>query len=190
MLSVVMGLQGEFQNDVQHSVVKEGVLELALPFLPWARKGQLFATNRHALESESSSFGAQISANLKRRKLEPPYTEVVPRLGKIRDVSSAVNLWRRGNPDQHIPPLLKMLNSDSRKEIWPGYCDQWWKASGNKAAFLRVKHIISLVVELSDRSCDISGRGTDPDWEAAIASFENRWGKHTLFRILRNAAPK
>lgn len=102
-------------------------------------------------------------------------TRIIPKLPK--SIEELVQLWRHGSKDKFFKPIWIFEKVEERKRAAPQYTDAWWKSSGQKCAFLRMKRIVAKLVHLipdSTTSQLFSGE-SDRYWEAAVQAFHKKW---------------
>lgn len=215
IISGVLRDSGDFKSEYNKFIVKQAVEEFAPPYLPWATQkavekrksydcsnttAEVFPGNARKDQFESGITSQKNQNIRKKRKAngipkshfstlsQPPKSEVVPRLKSFSGLLALSNCWRFGIPDQNVPPLFMLLDSSGRRDIWPGCTDSWWKKSGHKAAYTRIKHIISLVASSGER-CSEKEVGSDITWSNTIDQINENWDNPKLYKVLE-MAPK
>ena len=167
---------GEFIENGNETIWKKTLLEQARPFCPWA------ITKRHSSRKKSSFRQSDIHDIRNQSKLafkvtkpKPPSWVVVPRLVDLKNLQNVVNCWRDGvyenaalRTSRRIEPLYTLCTAKKRKELWPGSSDTWWKDSGNKCAYARIRRIVQKVASFANNLDTIYERGEDETWNIAL----------------------
>lgn len=209
MLNMFLKNAGEFKTEYNRKILQEAFQEYALPYCPWAvekakkRKTGEKVCNRCGCDCKTTSATTSFKfvPEDSSRRASPqilhdpvPSTEVIPRLKYIENVTELTICWRKGflgfshlkqvnKKLQKVPPLRKLLKSSSRKEMWSGYSDKWWKMSGNKQAFAKIRRIIKLIISESGGNCKEDEIGVDAGWSEAVKKMEEKMGIHKVSKI-------
>eukprot|EP00171_Calliarthron_tuberculosum_P001143 IDg1143t1 len=125
-------------------------------------------------------------------KPKPPSGTVVPRLRDLGTVLGVVNCWRKGilpargtfTPASQVP-LYRLATARNRKKVWAGSNDKWWKDSGNKQAFARVRRVMKKVGQYMQGEQDLNVLGSDADWNSAAARCEKDFGSNPHSSLLK-----
>lgn len=200
---------GDFEDgQIRKTLAIDSVYEFIRPFCPWAKKICCSVCGSKKVKPIDTAAGAgeavpkagqpNLSTNAKIVKpgtARPPRSQVVPRLQDFKDLDSVVGCWRSGlwiskksNLTNRVTPLRMLIHAAMRKQVWKGYSDTWWKQSGNKLAFIRVKNVISVVIAHSSGSCTFQDTGNDACWSAAVQSVRAHNPLKTLSALAQKDA--
>jgi len=126
--------------------------------------------------------------------LSPSTTyRVIPRVADFTSVEQVIDCWRSGTVPQKGEfvqpagvPLYKLMTSASRTEAWPAYSDKWWKASGNKNAYVRIKKIVIAVAKYATEPCNIETFGSDEVWSRSAKKCEENLNGKALSTLCKS----
>lgn len=144
------------------------------------------AGNITSLQQTATVFSENKPTELQ-AQLKPSTGVVVPRLKEFKSVSDVVNCWRKGIVPPRgtfqtsaVIPLYKLTSAEQRRSVWPVASDSWWKASGNKHAFARIKRILVAASRYLKGEKDVHALGSDSDWESAATQCQQDLGRNPL----------
>ncbi|KAI0564023.1 hypothetical protein FGB62_31g113 [Gracilaria domingensis] len=114
--------------------------------------------------------------NVKLSAIKPLCKTFIPGLPK--GIENAVKIWRFGDMRTRTP--LRLFDKvKSRRRIVQSYTESWWRISGQKAAYYKLKKLISLVAE-EGMKIKIFEVGEDHIWDAAVEKVHKRWDVNGL----------
>ena len=114
---------------------------------------------------------------------QPPAGTVAHRIKDPKSVFNVVRCWRKGILPTRVTfvphrmvPLQALHSAENRKNLWPGSTDAWWKASGTKQAYMRIKRIIDFEGRRMSGDAHSRSAASDEDWEetAKLCDIENQ----------------
>jgi len=147
------------------------------------------ATSKSGQKPVSDFFRVSKTTLFKKPPSQPIYREI-PRVSDFESVSQVVDCWRKGlmpkkaNFEQTSgPPLYTLKTSQDRVKVWPGYKDIWWKKSGNKNAYIRIKKIVTAVAKYKPELCNVETYGSDEIWAECVINCEEKLQGKSLSKI-------
>ena len=181
--SFLLGIRsniGKLTDDTTEAIWEKALLEHARPFCPCAasevqsaKRAQQRSIGKHKSTFPRAKFAFKVT------KPKPPNSLVVPRLQDIKSLRNILECWRNGKYinertgiQREIYPLFDLNTAEKRSKMLPGSNDKWWKSSGNKAAYARIRRKIQQIASHQKSIANIYEKGSDEDWESAMKAHE------------------